>query len=53
MLYCCRRILDGKRNGVTISDIATKGRLEGCEISGNVKAGVQIEEADPLLASCK
>ena len=32
----------------------TKGRLEGCDISGNEETGLVIDEgADPVVKACK
>ena len=40
--------------GITIEGEGTKGRLEGCDIARNKKAGVLISErAAPLLVACK
>ena len=36
-----------------ISGAGTKGRLEGCDVAGNGRAGVRISAgAAPLLTTC-
>ena len=37
-----------------IGGAGTRGRLEGCDIWGNMLAGVSIQEgSDPALSACK
>ena len=49
-----RRIRDGHACGIVIEGSGTKGLLEGCDISGNAEASVDISAgADPIVASCK
>ena len=49
-----RRVRDGLSGGVIIHGVETKGRLEGCEISGNKMSGVQITAgANPAVVSCR
>ena len=49
-----RSIRGGKLDGVYITDAGTRGRLEGCDIAGNGRFGVQIlGGADPSFSACK
>ena len=49
-----RRVHDGQNCGVYIGGAGTRGRLEGCDIVGNLQAGVVIKEGgDPTLVACK
>ena len=49
-----RRVHDGQNAGLVIAGADTKGRLEGCDIAGDKKAGVLIQEgADPSLSLSK
>ena len=54
-LSCDRgRIHDGLSTGISIVDAGTRGRLEGCDVSGNKLTGVHISDgADAIISTCK